>query len=163
MDIFTQKKILVRIVLLLFVLNLCLIGVIIRKDFFNRPPRPDQPKGNKNGTAIIQEKLGLNRDQADQIKRIRASFFEQEKMISENIRYERDSMNTAMFNKNTDETLVKSLAKKISDNEYKMEILRFEQAQELKMVCTPEQLEKLETLILEIRDFFKPENQPKRK
>jgi Spy/CpxP family protein refolding chaperone len=163
MDIFTQKKILVRIVLLLIALNLCLIGMIIRKEFLQKPPRPDQPRGNKNVTAILEEKLGLNRDQADQIKRIRASFFEKEKMISESIRNERDSMNTSMFNKSTDETLVKSLAKKISDNEYKMEILRFEQAQELKTVCTPEQLEKLETLILEIRDFFKPENQPKRK
>jgi protein CpxP len=163
MDIFTQKKILVRIILLLIILNLCLIGAIIRKEFFNRPPRPDQPRENKNVTAILEEKLNLNREQADQIKRIRASFFDREKILSESIRNERDSMNSAMFNKTTDETLVKTLAKRISDNEYKMEILRYEQAQELKTVCTPEQLEKLESLIRDIRDFFKPENQPKRK
>ena len=102
MDIFTQKKILVRIILLLIVLNLCLIGAIIRKEFFNRPPRPDQPKQNKNVTAILEEKLDLNGDQVDHIKRIRATFFEQEKKISESIRNERDSMNSAMFNKITD-------------------------------------------------------------
>ena len=163
MDIFTEKKVLIRIILLLIALNLCMLGFFIRKEFFQRPPRPDQPKENKNVSAILEEKLDLNRDQAEQIRRMRASFFEREKIISESIRNERDSMNSVMFNKTTDETLVKSMAKRIADNEYKMEILRYEQAKELKTVCTPEQLEKLESLILDIRDYFKPENQPKRK
>ena len=163
MDIFSEKKILIRIILLLIALNLCMLGFFIRKEFFQRPPRPDQPKENKNVSAILEEKLDLNRDQVDQIRRMRASFFEREKIISESIRNERDSMNSVMFNKTTDETLVKSMAKRIADNEYKMEILRYEQAKELKTVCTPEQLEKLESLILDIRDYFKPENQPKRK
>ena len=163
MDIFTEKKVLIRIILLLIALNLCMLGFFIRKEFFQRPPRPDQPKENKNVSAILEEKLDLNRDQVDQIRRMRASFFEREKIISESIRNERDSMNSVMFNKTTDETLVKSMAKRIADNEYKMEILRYEQAKELKTVCTPEQLEKLESLILDIRDYFKPENQPKRK
>jgi len=140
-----------------------MLGFFIRKEFFQRPPRPDQPRENKNVSAILEEKLGLNREQVDQIKRIRASFFEREKIISESIRNERDSMNSVMFNKTTDETLVKSMAKRIADNEYEMEILRYEQAKELKTVCTTVQLEKLESLILDIRDFFKPENQPKRK
>ena len=163
MDIFTEKKVLIRIILLLIALNLCMVVFYIRKEFFQRPPRPDQHQESKNVSAILEEKLDLNREQVDQIIRIRASFFEREKIISESIRNERDSMNSVMFNKTTDDTLVKSMAKRIADNEYKMEILRYEQAKELKTVCTPEQLEKLESLILDIRDYFKPENQPKRK
>ena len=76
------------------------------------------------------------------------------------VRNERDSMNTVMFNKNNNEELVKSLAKRISDNEYQMELLRFDQAKEFKSICTPEQLEKFEGLIKEIRDYFRPDNQP---
>jgi len=44
-----------------------------------------------------------------------------------------------------------------------MELLRFDQAQSLKLICTPKQLEKFEGLIIEIRDFFKQDEKPKRK
>ena len=55
------------------------------------------------------------------------------------------------------------LAKRVSEYEYKMELLRYEQAQQFKSICTPEQREKFEALVKEIRDYFKPNNQPPRK
>ena len=67
-----------------------------------------------------------------------------------------------MFNKNTDETKIKLLAKQIADAEYQMELLRFEQAKELKLICNAEQQEKFEKLVKEIRDYFRPDNQPTR-
>ena len=39
---------------------------------------------------------------------------------------------------------------------------RYEQAKELKKICTPEQMEKFETLVLEIRDYFKPDKPTKK-
>jgi hypothetical protein len=39
-----------------------------------------------------------------------------------------------------------------------MELLRIEQAQEFKAICTPEQMEKFEILVKEIGDFFKADN-----
>jgi ribosome biogenesis GTPase A len=68
-----------------------------------------------------------------------------------------------MFNKSINDTLILSLAKRVSQNEYKMELLRFEQAKKFKTLCTPEQLEKFNDLVIEIRDYFKPEKEPKRK
>jgi Spy/CpxP family protein refolding chaperone len=65
-------------------------------------------------------------------------------------------MNALMFNKLTDEAVVKALARGIAESEYQMELLRLEQAQNLKAICTPEQLEQFEALVKEIRDYFKP-------
>ena len=72
-------------------------------------------------------------------------------------------MNELIFNKDTDSTLVKALAKRVADNEYQMELYRLEQAQQLKAICTPEQLKKFNGLVKEIRDYFRPDNQPKRR
>ena len=71
-------------------------------------------------------------------------------------------MNAAMFNKTIDEETVKALAQRISDNDYEMEMMRFEQAKEFKSICNDEQLEKFEGLVKEIRDYFKPEEKPKK-
>ena len=56
-----------------------------------------------------------------------------------------------------------ALAKQTSAFEYQMEMLRYSQAKELKLICTAEQQEKFEALVKEIRDFFRPDNQPKKR
>jgi len=163
MDIFTQKKLLIRIVVLLTVLNIIIIGALLWKDFFHRPPRPETQNNPRDVSAILQRDLNLTEKQVEQIKNIRNDFFQKEKELEETIRSERDSINATMFNYNTNEDLIRSLARRVADNEYKMELLRFDQAQSLKLICTPKQLEKFEGLIIEIRDFFKQDEKPKRK
>ena len=44
-----------------------------------------------------------------------------------------------------------------------MEFIRIAQAKELKSICNKEQLQKFETLVKEIRDYFRPDNQPNQK
>jgi Spy/CpxP family protein refolding chaperone len=163
MDIFTQKKLLIRIVILLTVLNLLFIGLFLWKDFFHKPPPRDNPNGFRDVSDILKRELNLSREQVDQIRVLRSSFNGTEIALAAVIKSERDSINMIMFNKNTNEELVRSLARRVADNDYKMELLRFEQAQKLKTICTPKQLEKFEGLIIEIRDYFRQDNQPKRK
>jgi len=166
MDIFAQKKLLIRIVIVLAILNLFSMGLFLWKD--NRPPHdhpPGPPIEYQRGDVsdVLEKELNLKAEQADQIKKLRADFFAKEEILGEVIRAERDSMNAVMFSKTTDQQLVKDLARKVAGHEYEMEMLRFEQAQQLKLVCTPEQLEKFDKLILEIRDYFRPDNVPERK
>ena len=164
MDIFTQKKLLIRIVVLLTALNILLIGALLWKDFFHRPPRPNENiNESRDVSFILQRELNLSKEQVNQLRILRFSFLETEKALADEIKGERDSINMIMFNKNTNEELVRSLSRRVADNDYKMELLRFEQAQEFKSICTPEQLEKFEGLIKEIRDFFKQDEKPKRK
>jgi periplasmic protein CpxP/Spy len=163
MDIFTQKKLLIRIVILLVIMNLFLIGFFLFKDIFRKPPRQGNENEFRDVSDILKRELSLSKEQVDQIRVLRSSYFETEEALATVIKSERDSINMIMFNKSTNEELVRSLARRVADNDYKMELLRFEQAQKLKSICTPEQLEKFENLIIEIRDYFRRDNQPKRK
>lgn len=164
MDIFDQKKLLTRIILLLVFLNLVTISLFIWKEIIHeRQPNVSDNEGYKAVFSILQKELHLNESQAVQFSTIRGKFFTKESFLNQIIRDQKDSMNVAMFNKSTDASLVYLLAKKIADNEYKMELLRYDQAKELKAICTPEQQERFKNLVFEIRDYFKPENQSKRK
>ena len=159
MDIFTRKKLLVRIVIVLALLNLVSIGVVMLKVVVP-PPKPtaETPAETRDVSAILEKELNLSREQVDQIKNLRTDFSEKEKNLVEAIRRERDSMNQEMFNKGTREEVIRLLARKIADNEFQMEMLRYEQSSKLKSICTPEQVEQFEKLVRDMRDFFKPDN-----
>jgi Spy/CpxP family protein refolding chaperone len=164
MDIFEQKKLLSRIVILLTVLNLVLIGTFLWRGNFSRPELPLFRGGDyKDVSGILKQELNLNDSQVEQIQQLRSDFFEKEKVLARAIHAKRDSMNLVMFNKQTDEQLLKRLAREVADGEYEMELLRIAQAQQLKSICNPEQLEKFEGLVREIRDYFRPDNRPQDK
>ena len=163
MDIFNQNKFLIRIVIMLTVLNIFSIGVFLWRDFLHKPPFPPPPNERHNITSILEKELKLNEEQSDKIRKLRSTYTEKENIIVDKIRDERDSMHTEVFSKNTNAETVKSLARNIAENEYQMEMLRFEQGQEIKSICTPEQLKKFEGLVLEIRDYLRPDNPRKRK
>lgn len=182
MDIYKQNKLLIWGIVLLVLLNLTSIGVFLWKEV-SRPPRRDQtaqqlqnenerpqqmeadrPRPEKNELAnILKEELSLDDSQVEKLKKLRRKFFEKEEELIKVIKSERDSMNAAMFNKEVDEKQITDIARRISENEFRMEMLRFEQAKEFRSICTPEQLEKFDELIKEIRDYFKPNNKPPKK
>jgi Spy/CpxP family protein refolding chaperone len=164
MDIFAQKKLLIRIIVVLAVLNLLSIGVFLWKDVFPPPRRMQVPaESNRDASSILEKELNLTREQAEQIRSLRRTYNEKEKDYVASIRIQRDSMNTEMFNGSTREEVIQSLARRIAENEYNLEMLRFEQAKQLKSICTPEQVEKFNRLVREMRDYFKPDNQPGKK
>ena len=163
MEIFAQKKLLIRIVILLILLNLFSISAFLWKEFLHKPPHPSESKDNRNVSSVLRKELNLSDEQARQINDLRSAYFDKEKIIEETIRKERDSMNEAMFNANINDDLVKTLARRVADNEYQMELLRFEQAKDFKSICNREQLEKFGDIVKEIRDYFKPDNEGGRK
>jgi Spy/CpxP family protein refolding chaperone len=163
MDIFTQRKLLIRTVILLSILNLVLFGIVLWKDFLYKPLPQDNKENFRDVTDILKNELNLTDDQVDQMKKLRSVFFEKENEIALIIKSERDSINAAMFNNTTNDELVISLARRVAENDYRMELLRLEQSKEFKSICTPKQLEKFEDLVIEIRDYFRHDNQPKKK
>lgn len=160
MDIFTQKRSLIRIIIILVILNFSLLVFVLWKELWQ--PNPQDRPTHEKVAEILRTELQLSDDQVNEFERIRKEFFIKEKRLESAIRNARDSMNIEMFNKHINEERVKSLAKNISLNEFNMEMLRLEQAKQLKTICTSEQLEKFESLVQEIRDYFQPEP-PKQK
>ena len=130
------------------------------KEFSHKPhDEKTQNREKKDVASVLKKELNLTDEQFEKIKTLRNGFFEKESVLSASIRAERDSMNFLMYSSNSNDTLVLLLAKNISDKGYQMELMRYEQAKELKTICTSEQMEKFEMLVKEIRDYFKPEPQ----
>jgi len=156
MDIFLKSKYQARIIFILLAINVCTIifwGVQLKASDENDKPRRDA----KETMNIIKKKLNLTSQQEEKFSLIREDFFKKEQLLSSLIKSQRDSMNTLMFNEKTDLELVKNIARRVSDNNYQMELYRIEQSKQLKEICTPEQLKKFEELVREIKDYFKPE------
>ena len=164
MDVFNQKKIMTRLILFLVLLNLFTLSFFIWKEFTHHNPKLF-PKNEefRDVSSVLKKELQLSEKQFKKFDEIRQNYFEKEVNLKQIIRDEKDSMNLEMFNINTNDNLIKSLAKKISINEYKMQLLRYQQAKELKAVCTTQQQERFHNLVIEIRDYFRPDNQPQRK
>jgi Spy/CpxP family protein refolding chaperone len=160
MDIFAQNKLLIRSIIVLILLNVCCISFFVWHNSGRGPALFPTEQKYRDVSGVLQKELNLSTQQVEQFKSIRSDFYEKEKVLTKTIRDERDSMNMMMFNQKTDTALVKILAREVSENEYQMELLRIAQSQELKSVCTPEQLNKFEQLVKEIRDYVRPDNQP---
>jgi len=165
MDIFAKQKIFVRTIILLVVLNIILLGFFIFKEMKPRHEPLLFPKNEeyKAVSLILKKELNLTNNQVLQFDEIRKQNFEKQAALKEIIREDKDAMNQEMFNKNSNETKIIQLAKKVSQNEYQIELLHFEQAKKLKAVCNEEQLNKFQDLVKEIRDYFRPDNQPTRR
>ncbi len=164
MDIISQNKFLMRLVILLAFLNLALL-VFFGWRYFNRKQKKEDKRVNNIELAsLLKKELGFTNTQADSLNKIRTAFFEKEKLLTEETRAKRDSMNQLMFSTGNNDEVLKRLAAGVAENEQKMELLRIEQASQVRNMCNAEQLRKLEELVREIRDYLKPdEKQSERK
>jgi hypothetical protein len=165
MDIFRKQKIVSRTIIILVLLNILLISFLFWKEM--KPKREpllfSKNESYKDVSIILKNELNLNKKQVSNLDEIRERYYLEEIDLKRKIKNYKDEMNEEMFNKNTDEDKIIRLAKQISSFEYQMEMIRYCQAKELKSVCTPEQQEKFETLVKEIRDYFRPDNQPNKR
>ncbi|WP_264520181.1 Spy/CpxP family protein refolding chaperone [Flavobacterium sp. N1994] len=162
MDIFSQHKVLTRTIAILVLLNLALVSFFVWKELKPRHEPLLFPKNEKykDVSGILKQELELNNQQVKQFDAIREDYFNKEIQLKQTIKDDKDAMNQEMFNKETNESTIMMLAKRIASNEYKMELLRYSQAKELKAICSPQQQERFESLVKEIRDYFRPDNQP---
>jgi len=164
MDLFYQKKFTSRIIAILFLLNLSLMGLLVwKKVKQNEPYLFPKNEAFKDVSGILKKELELNDAQIIAFERIRTDYYQKEIVVKQHIKDSKDAMNEEMFNRITDDSKIQRLACSISEDEYTMELIRYQQAKELKAICTKEQLEKFETLVKEIRDYCRPDNQPTKK
>ncbi|MEI7423601.1 MAG: Spy/CpxP family protein refolding chaperone [Prolixibacteraceae bacterium] len=159
MDIFSKNKFLVRIIFILLFLNIISTGYL----WFQKREKPDdrQPKKEReNSMRALKDKLNLTREQEMAIVSLRQDFVQREESVTQMIKSQRDSMNVVMFHSDSDTSMLKRIAKRVADNEFQLELLRIEQAQKFKGICTPEQLREFQHLVINIRDILQPPNQP---
>lgn len=164
MDIFLKNKRLIKTVYVLTFLNIITLSLLVWKFVSAHEPLLFPKKeAYKDVSGILKKELNLSEKQVRQFDEIRKRNFEKQAALKKIIRDDKDAMNEEMFNITTDEKKVQLLAKRIAEHEYQMELLRLKQAKELKAVCNGAQLRKFHELVKEIRDYFRPDNQPDRK
>ncbi len=165
MDIIQQNRTLLRLVMALVLINACIVGAIVWQEWKHNdvPSAQLQREEQRPATEekaelsdVLKSELNLTDDQCRRIEQLRADFRIKERELSQHIRDERDSMNASMFHASTDDALVQALARRVADNEYAMEMLRYDQAKAFKEICTKEQAKKFERLVKDIRDYFRP-------
>lgn len=128
--------------------------------FWRRPDdRMDrEPKRRKeNSVQFLKEKLHLTHEQELQIRAIREKYTKKEEEVSGAIKAQRDSMNSLMFSSESDTAKLRLIAARVATNEFKMEMLRIQQAEEFNKCCTPEQVDAFRQMMVHIRDFFQSE------
>jgi Spy/CpxP family protein refolding chaperone len=158
MDIFTQKKYFVRVIIGLAAVNIALM-LWITFSYENRAPKQQDLA---TLLTILKKELQLTPNQVAQIETLRADYFAKEKELLQLVQSKRDSMNVEMFLKTTDPVLMKALAERLAEYKVELEWIRYEQSQTFKAICTPEQLDKFGNLVKEIRRYFKSDEPPQK-
>ena len=163
MDIFSQNKLLIRTILFLVVLNLGSITFFTIRGMRSGHERDFPPRIQQQELAtILKKELNLTDAQFAKFEAIRKQNANRKSSLKATINQDKDLLNLEMFNKNYNEQKVLALARKIGDNEYNIELSKIEQSKKLKAICTPQQLDKFQDLMSEIRDYFRPIDQPRR-
>jgi Spy/CpxP family protein refolding chaperone len=160
MDIFTQKKYFIRVIIGLAAVNIALM-LWITFSYENRSTPPKQ-QDLVTLLTILKNELQLTPNQVAQIENLRADYFAKEKELLRLVQSKRDSMNVEMFLKTTDPVLMKALAERLAEHKVQLELLRYEQSKMFKAICTPEQLDKFGNLVKEIRRYFKSDEPPQK-
>lgn len=162
MDIFKQQKYLKRTILILVLINIGLISFFVWRELKpnHKPLLFPKNEAYHDVSTILKKELNLNQSQVSKLNEIRERYYLKEIDLKKKIKDLKDSMNDEMFNKDSHDLKIIALAEEISVNEYKIEMLRYSQAKELKSICTPQQQLRFEALVKEIRDYFRPDNQP---
>lgn len=171
MNIFSQKKWLVRLVVVLIALNVSAMCFILWQHKNNKPTpvsqgssfQKQEEKDNKPPkksieelSQILKQELELSPEQEEKFRAIRQDFFDKEQQVRKKLNAGRDSLNEEMFSNSIDSNLAKQIARGIAENEYQIELYRLAQAQQLAKICTPQQLNKFQDLVKEMRDYFRP-------
>ncbi|MEY4934541.1 MAG: motif family protein [Bacteroidota bacterium] len=162
MDIFTQKKCLIRVTIGLAVVNIALMLWITFSYENHSTPPPPKRQDLTTLLTILKKELQLTPNQVAQIETLRADYFAQEKELLHLVQSKRDSMNVEMFLKTTDPVLMKALAERLAEHKVELEWIRYEQSKTFKAICTPEQLDKFGNLVKEIRRYFKSDEPPQK-
>ena len=161
MDIFTQKRYLIRALIGLATVNIALM-LWITFSYENRSPPLHKQQDLGTLLTILKTELQLTPNQVAQIETLRADYFAQEKELLRLVQSKRDSMNVEMFLKTTNPVLMRGLAERLAGHKVELEWIRYEQSKKFKAICTPEQLDKFGNLVKEIRRYFKSDEPPQK-
>ncbi len=156
MDYFTKNKILFWCVVALAILNIATLASF----WMGRPGARNHqlPDGGGDGQKIMQEKLSLSDEQAQQFERIRNEHFKRTRPLQDDMHKMRLDLLNEIFATKPDETRIQNLLIKLENKQIQFEKNLFKHFEELKEACNEQQVEELGIMLKNLIERTRPQD-----
>ncbi len=157
MDYFTKNKMLFWCVIVLVIVN-----IITLTTFWMQKPHtpPVHKQGSKqDGQALMAQRLGLTDEQAGQIAEIRADHFSRTKPLQDEMHQIRLELLDEIFADQPDPERINELLETLKNQLGEFEANLCDHFQQLKDVCTQEQVDELKTMLRDLIESTRPRPQ----
>lgn len=138
------SKWIISILILMNIITLIIIWVMVDRDKIPPPPldrRPPDP------IVMMQKELDLSDEQAEKFESLRNQHFVVMDSLSKEMIAIRKLLVDELFKPVADTELIELLSGKIGELEKSLEISRFNHFQEVILICSPEQQDKLKEIL----------------
>jgi periplasmic protein CpxP/Spy len=145
MNTITKNKWFLFLLGFLFLANIALL-----LSFFVFGERSGSYKDTRNsqpGSGYLSKELLLSKEQDSAFAKMKEEHFKTMKPLWAEIRQTKDSLFRQMNNPNLDDTAISAFTERIAAKNKVADELMFRHFRELRKLCTPEQQQKLDTLI----------------
>lgn len=141
------------------VIILVLVNVVTLASFWMRRP-PVGPRrgveGRPGGQRIMEERLGLSDEQAQQFEQIRNEHFMRTRPLQDDMHKIRMDLLDELFSSETNEAKMQMLLTELGDKLVQFEKNLYQHFQELKEACNDQQLEELRIMLRELIESTRP-------
>ena len=160
MDIFTQKRFTISLIVVLVILNIGTLALLwLREIHRPGPPLPPQrPPADKPGSAsMLKSELGLSDEQFERYRELREQHREKTAGIQDEMHALKRRLFNELFESELDTLEVERIIRVLADKEEMLERVTFAHLRDLRDLCGEGQKEKLQKLLDE---FFRATGQP---
>lgn len=154
MDFFTKNKMLFWCVIILIVLNAVTLTTFWMKNPLLEPHKSGPAA--TDGLTLMAERLQLSPEQTQQIKRIRDEHFMRTRPIQDDMHKIRLDLLHEIFAPEPDEELIQTWFTELGENQTRFEKNLYRHFQELKDVCTAEQMQELQIMLRDLIERTRP-------
>jgi hypothetical protein len=151
MDLIKQNKFIGWVIAMLVALNILTLTIIwFQIDKKNRSPVNTDKKPAPGSVRLMQNEIGLSEDQVNKFQEMRSDHIKKTKDINDALDDLKIRVVDELFNPQSNQRRVDSIASKIGTLQSQLEIMRFEHFRALVQICNPEQKEKLHPILREV-------------
>lgn len=151
MDWIMQRNFKNWLIGVLLVSNFLTVSIVWMRTGRTADPEPKgpQPRGSES-VQLMRKALGLNEEQTRHLETLRNMRAEQSRIYNDRLAILKRQLAEEVFKEVPDTNLARTQAKEIGELQANVEIVRFEYFNELLVLCTPEQRQKLKPIVVEV-------------
>lgn len=145
MNNITKTKSLVTIIIFLLITNIAMLIFFIA---LGKPPDKRQKNHEPNDMYnLLQNDVGFSKDQLDQYQVLRKEQRDEAKPLFIELRNAKKNFYGLIYNKNIPDSLLNADADSIAQQQKKLDMQMFRYFNNIRNICSPDQLEKFDTII----------------